>query len=227
MTKEFYPAEEEKGKRYFFDIGANIGTTSIYVKKELDSSLRVVAFECSRKNYDIMRVNCILNQVEDIEVECLGISNINKIWRCQYVPSNPGGTRLVSDKIPIKEVPTDMEDVQLIRFDDYIKSRNILPDEIKSIWIDVETHEPQVLDSMREVFVIKKVPILHEFTPSLYQSAGTFNLYESIITKHYDSFIDVNQWKKGIKKTLSVSAIREYAQKMLNSGTHQTDLFLF
>lgn len=75
LADKYFPDLVKSGG-YFLDIGANIGTTSIYVKKKINRNLQIVGFEPYKSNYDLFRVNCILNQAEDIRTECIGLSNV-------------------------------------------------------------------------------------------------------------------------------------------------------
>lgn len=79
---------DQKGK-YFLDIGANIGTISIYVRKI--HNIPVIGFEPSLQNYDLFRVNCIINHTEDIHTENLGLSDKTGFLTYEYIPSNSGG----------------------------------------------------------------------------------------------------------------------------------------
>ena len=223
LTERFYPTMEiQQEHGVFFDIGANIGTTSLYVKKQIGKSMRVIGFECGKTNYDIFRINCILNDAEDIVAEYAGCSNVTRKARYRYVSDNPGGSHIVSN-----EDPNGMEDVTLTRLDDYCKSKGIHPNEINYIWIDVEGHEPEVLDGMRAILAIKKIPLFHEFSPKHYQTVGSLDMYCSVVSQYYRNFIDVNEYISGTEKQRSVSEIEAFAQEMIDSGKNQTDLFLF
>lgn len=59
---EFFWKEAPRRQRgIFMDIGANIGTTSIYFRKKLAANLTYIAFEPVKENYKLLKINCILN----------------------------------------------------------------------------------------------------------------------------------------------------------------------
>ncbi|MBQ9361056.1 MAG: FkbM family methyltransferase [Lachnospiraceae bacterium] len=60
----------------FIDIGANIGTTSIYVKEKVPG-LKVIGFEPGRENFDLFRANIIMNRMDGVTAEWMGLSDEN------------------------------------------------------------------------------------------------------------------------------------------------------
>lgn len=73
LSEKFYP--KLKGK-YFLDIGANIGATSIYFYKKLDPDIQILAFEPTQKIYKILVCNIILNDMLDVaRAENLNLSD--------------------------------------------------------------------------------------------------------------------------------------------------------
>ena len=49
LSNKYYGGQN---KKYFLDIGASIGTTSIYVKKKFGKDLCVIGFEQSKEKFD-------------------------------------------------------------------------------------------------------------------------------------------------------------------------------
>ena len=221
LTEKYYEDVRVCKGGYFLDLGANIGTTSVYVRKLLGTEWKIVAVEACRDNYDLLRVNCILNHMEDIQTELFALSDRNGKASLQYEDGNPGGTCVVEN-----ENPTD--GVSMIRLDEYIEERKIKREDVHYIWMDVEGFEPKVIKGGWELFSSHRVAMVHEFTPSYYENMKTMEWYYENIGKLYDYFIDMDLYiRKGQEIVHSISEIRQFTNQMKDRGVFQTDLFLF
>lgn len=222
LTEKYYK-KSKKASGYFLDIGANIGTTSIYVKKKINPDLHVIGFEAGKENYDLFRVNCILNQVEDIKAELLGLSDSNMKKKYWYNTKNPGGSGIVGDNEEGKNITI----LEMVRLDDYLKNNNIVPNSIDYIWIDAESHESEIIDGAMETLSGggRKIPLLQEFNPVAYFKKNALELYCLNIEKIYQYFLDVNEYIAGKENIMQISQIYDFAIKMIESGRAQTDLF--
>lgn len=221
LAEKYYKDVRTCTGGYFLDLGANIGTTSIYVKKLLGDEWKVVAVEACRDNYDLLRVNCILNHTEDIRTELFALSDQSGTASLQYEDGNPGGTCVVEGDGMTGEVST-------VRLDDYVSQKVIAEKDIHYIWMDVEGFEPKVIKGGWKLFSSHRIAMIHEFTPSYYEKMGTMEWYYENIGKLYDSFIDMDLYiRKGQEKVYSISEIRQFTNQMKDRGIFQTDLFLF
>jgi len=221
LAEKYYKDARTCTGGYFLDLGANIGTTSIYVKKLLGDEWKVVAVEACRDNYDLLRVNCILNHTEDIRTELFALSDQSGTASLQYEDGNPGGTCVVEGDGMTGEVST-------VRLDDYVSQKVIAEKDIHYIWMDVEGFEPKVIKGGWKLFSSHRIAMIHEFTPSYYEKMGTMEWYYENIGKLYDSFIDMDLYiRKGQEKVYSISDIRQFTNQMKDRGIFQTDLFLF
>ena len=124
------------GTGYFFDIGANIGTTSIYVKN-LMPKVSVIGFEPGAENFKMFKSNCLINGMNDIKCENYGLSNGKAKAYFHYNMHNPGGSS-VSEK-------ESGEEVNLVTLDSYVESHDIPPKNIQYLWMDVEGYEAEVI----------------------------------------------------------------------------------
>lgn len=222
LVQIYYPgAKKEDG--YFLDIGANIGTTSIYVKKKMNTKARVIGFELCRPNYDFFRINCILNKTEDIKAELLGLSNTTVRKKYFYNTQNSGGSRILEEDIDSK----DANIVQVMKLDDYLKENNILPEDIGYIWMDTEGHEAEIIEGAAETLRTKKIPLLQEFNPVEYQRKNILKAYCKNMKNIYGHFLDVNEYIKGNKNAFPIDHIYDFAIEMEGHGKVQTDLFFF
>lgn len=206
------------GKKYFLDIGANIGTTSIYVKKKYCQDLCVIAFELSKENYDMFRVNCIINEAEDIWVENIGLSNVNGEAYYHYDTENPGGTKIQEDG----EEKT--RKVDLRRLDYWIAEHSIEPCEIAYIWMDTEGAEPEIIEGAVQILHNNQIPLLQEFNPVQYKSR--LKKYCENIGRAYSHFIDMREYIRGISCVREIRELEKYYEKRMQpEQIESTDLF--
>lgn len=220
LTDLYYGKKERKG--IFLDIGANVGTTSIYVKKVMNPQLHIIGFEVGKKNYDLFRVNCIINNVEDIEVEHVGLGNCNESKSYCYSRENSGGSFIVDN--PKDEA--SYEDVNLITLDEYFSHRDIL-EEIDYIWLDTEGYEANIIEGAVPILKKKRIPLVHEFNPFLYIEGGSWDLYKKNMKNLYKNFIDAREYGSGTYKEWSVDELEVFVDKMEKDGVKQTDLFFY
>lgn len=208
-----------KGGDYFLDIGANIGTTSIYVKKKVKPDLKIIGFEPEKRNYDLFRINCIVNGVEDIVIEQLGLSNENGQLSFSYNEKNSGASHIIKSEQNLGSK------IQVAKLDDYLQNNNIDVRKIGYLWIDTEGHEAEVILGGLETLNVNKIPILQEFNPGSYRLNGVWNSYYESICQIYDSFIDVNKYIETKEiQIFSIEQLLKYAEQI---NFEQTDLLLF
>ncbi len=216
LAKEYYGYEDEDG--IFLDIGGNIGTTSIYVKKRMNSKLKVIAFEPVDNNYKMFKANMFLNDLDesDIIVENIGLSNEITNKKVVLNEKNPGASNLV-DEVESSE---EWEEVVCTTLDIYIEEHNICPEEIKYIWMDVEGYEGFVFDGADKTLGQNTIPMFMEYVPEYLERASCKELLHEKLEMMYSKYICIEDYKKGIREPKS---IKELA---LGTGYRQCDLFL-
>jgi len=128
----------------FLDIGANIGTYSILLAKK---GLHGYAFEPIKSNFDALRINLILNNLEDkVKVFPVALGTEARKAEFAFDMVNTGASHLASiqpnDEVPEREEATVSEIVPLDSLMDQIHFEK---EERIFIKIDVEGMEDQVL----------------------------------------------------------------------------------
>lgn len=73
LAQKYYNVDDSEG--YFFDLGANIGTTGIYFTRKIAPNLKLLAFEPDTENFKLLRTNLILNDMGDITAQ-----EVKYIW---------------------------------------------------------------------------------------------------------------------------------------------------
>ena len=213
LSNKFY---DISGKKYFLDLGANIGTTSIYFHKKIDPSVKVLAFEADPETYKILRANFILNEMpEDSIIENYGLADKEGEMFLHRSPSNPGANSFINNH------NRGEVSVRLVALDDYFEQKNIHASEIKYIWIDTEGFESQVFFGMKKLVTTENIPIFFELNPSCYVNNGTFDDFINLIISNYKSYIDINEIKNGSATVHNVNDLWNYKER-----TDQTDIFL-
>lgn len=130
-----------------FDIGANTGLYSL-ITKSLNQKAQVVAFEPVPKVLEYLNYNVKLNHY-DIKVVPKAASNFNGEAKV-YLRKGEGFTTsvTVNKSLLAETTPKDELIIKTIRLDTFIEENKI--DKIDLMKIDVETHEPEVLEGMGE-----------------------------------------------------------------------------
>ena len=176
----------ENDQIFFCDIGANIGTTSIYFKKKIDRDISIMAFEPSSENYKLLRINALINDI-DISKHMFineGLSDRRENIIISYNSSNPGGSSVIKNIYDIKE------EAHLVSFDEYLRENSIDPKSLKYLWIDVEGYEARFLAGARDTLERINIPVFMEFIPRFYmERQDEFDMLMNEMERHFQYFI--------------------------------------
>jgi FkbM family methyltransferase len=164
----------------FIDVGANIGTQTIYALVS-GAFAGAVAIEPEPRNFDILQLNVLVNGLAE-RVTChkcgagekedellLGLEWGNRAAHSFVRPTNQSAQIAV----PVK------------RLDDLLAAR---PSPVGLVWIDVEGFEPSVLRGM-ESLMRQGTPVVVETNPHLYKG-GIADL-TGLLAPHYSHFVDL------------------------------------
>ena len=186
LTDKFYNIDDGEG--LFLDLGANIGTTSIYFLKNLTPNLKMLGFEPDAENFKMLKANLILNDLADnAVVENCGLGDTETEMTMYRAPLNPGANSLVADN------REDKERVKIIPLDSYFEKNKFNAKDIKYIWIDTEGFEPQVLFGMKNILTENPAPVFMEFNPHLYQKAGIYDKWIKFLSEFYIGYVFVQE----------------------------------
>ena len=169
---------------WFLDIGGNIGTTSIYCKLKVKPGLCFLAFEPVTMNAKLFAANAAFNGVmPDIQIEQLALSNqVQERAAVKINQSNWGNSHLITDG------PGD-ELVIVTTLDTYLAEHQIEQGDIKYIWIDVEGHEPEVLEGAALLYQRYRIPTCLEFNQKLYKDERKYEKMLSLLETYFTSFV--------------------------------------
>ena len=197
----FYSIAPKKEKGFFLEIGANVGTTSIYFKKKLADSLNYICFEPIKENYKYLKMNCILNDCEDIKVENIGMSNQNE-QKNMYIFDGAYGSSMVSDNDDANTICTFMT------LDKYIEDNVIDPKDIAYIWADVQCHELEVVEGAIKTLKASPASLYIEFSIAEYRKTeGKVAKFLNKLSEIYNSFIVYEQYTAGKKDVRDIKEL--------------------
>ena len=185
LSRQYYGVDDSEG--YFFDLGANIGTTGIYFTKKLVPNLKLLSFEPDAENFKLHRINLILNDMESKStlVNC-GLGDKFDEMTMYRDLANPGHNNFTEPK---DNVPT--ETVKIIPLDSYLAENKIAAKDVKYIWIDTEGFEPQVLFGAKNLLKENPAPIFMECNLRVWNESGRFKEFMSLLAESYSHLIHV------------------------------------
>lgn len=148
------------------DIGANIGYPSLLLSKLVGKSGKVIAFEPDKDNLQILRKNIKANNIQNIKVVPMAVSDHTGDGTLFVSDSHSGDHRIYN---PTGE-ERKTQNIKTISLDDYSKSNN----KINFIQMDVEGAEELVFKGMKRMLAKnKKINILMEFWPEGLREIGS------------------------------------------------------
>ena len=181
-------------------MGANIGTTGLYFLKKFAPDMRLIAFEPDIENFKLLRINTILNNLEDRAtlVNC-GLGEKFDEMTMYIEPSNPAANSVIKF-----EKRNRTETVKIIPLDAYLAENKITASKIKYIWIDTEGFEPQVLLGAKNLLRENPAPIFMECNLRAWDKSGYFEDMMTLLSESYSHFIHV----QGGDKIYPLEALR-------------------
>ncbi|MBU1010974.1 MAG: FkbM family methyltransferase [Bacteroidetes bacterium] len=148
-----------KNYTHFLDIGANVGTYSVYVGK---FGLKTYAFEPVYDNWKALNINLMLNNLErKVKAFNYGLSDVVTEAAFDFDPLNTGASHLSTidpdDEACVqRSLPTT---VTLVTLDQIRNELDIKPESPVLVKIDVEGMERQVLNGARK-FIQEQTSLL-------------------------------------------------------------------
>ena len=222
LAHQYYDVDDSRQK-YFFDIGANIGTTCISFYKKFDQNSKIAAFEPVGENYRLLRANALLNNMPEDTYEFVNKALGARSARARYnfKDFNTGAANIEyvkSDSVAGNE--ENITDVSTL--DEYVEDRNINYHDIKYIWIDTEGFEPEVIKGADNILSSVDIPVFMEFTPIFFRERANIETSEfvELLSKYYSKYIVV-----GIDGVHDIRELIGVPEKIKNV-TNQFDIFL-
>jgi FkbM family methyltransferase len=207
-------AGADRGRHTLLEVGGNIGTGAVEAI-HAHGFERVLAFEPEPENFKIMRMNAILNGVEDrIESIHAAISDTDGTAVLQVSSKNSGAHSLSGGDvraIGTIEVPT-------VSFDGMAARGELDPDAASLLWMDIEGYEIHALMGARTVME-RGVPVVMELNTPVLEAAGRIDQLLPTVAPHYTHVVRMGDLNKGGEGTAfqpieSIAALLEEARSM-------------
>jgi FkbM family methyltransferase len=177
------------------DIGANIGLMTMHLSQAVGPTGTVFSFEPAPDTCLRIRNNVLANKLSNVEVNELALSDRKGVCRL-VVPDGQNGMA----RIGYSDEELVSYQVPMITFDEWVSTQSLGP--VSVCKIDVEGHEPNVLDGMKETLAAGQIDAIvfedHEApTESLTQASlrshgfQIFRMFKTLRRVHYRSLDDV------------------------------------
>jgi FkbM family methyltransferase len=192
----------------FVDVGAHIGTHTIYALRT-GRFARAIAFEPEPRNARLLAMNLEANDLSEAVVvvrKAAGAAAGSAVLHLH--PRNTGAHAI--DAPPSVDGKGSLA-VPIVRVEDELEALGVSPSEVGLIWIDVEGHEPQVLDGLARL-IARSVPLTFEFTPSRYSTQMKQHLV-ALLVRHYTTVHSLG--RKDAAAPISTLASRQHTDDVL------------
>ncbi len=164
----------------FVDIGAHIGTHTIYALRT-GRFQRAIAFEPAPENARLLAMNLDINNLADAVVLVRKAAGAATGTGALHLhPRNTGAHAIGVPPSPDGQVSLE---VPIVRIEDELQALGIAPGEVGLVWIDVEGYEPQVLDGLAGI-IAGSVPLAFELNPGRYSVEMRERLV-ALLARHY------------------------------------------
>jgi FkbM family methyltransferase len=210
-------AEPLRG-RTILDVGANIGTTSVYALRTFGAA-RSVAFEPAPGNLRLLRQNLFANGVGDA-VRVLEVALSDRDGEVEFELSEensgdhrvraaagggvPGGELFAESGRAVIRVPAR-------RLDALVEEGAIHLGDVGIVWIDVQGHEAHVLEGARRV-LDARIPVAVEYWPYGLGRAGGLERFHALVAERFATVVDMGHPdREAPPRVLEAGAVAELA----------------
>jgi FkbM family methyltransferase len=181
VITELQQAGRLKPGGVFVDIGANIGTQTVYAMKTGLFS-RAVSFEPEPRNFELLTRNVAANGLTDrVTLVNKAVSDAAGESALYLHPHNNGAHSMVEPANPEKYKRVVLP---LTRLDDALKAASVAMKDPSMIWIDAEGFEPEIVSGFGDALAKRAVPLVIEYAPERY-SPDRQALLNGLLTRHY------------------------------------------
>jgi FkbM family methyltransferase len=219
--------------RSFVDVGANIGTTTIpaLLSHGFDTA---VAIEPEPENVRLLRLNVLLNDLED-RVTVLPIAASNEVgWSELVVNRSRGGKHWIatdSSKLGRKQRIEDaVLKVETVTLDQLVETGLIEPERTGLVWMDAEAHEGHILEGASSLLA-RGTPLVVEWNPVILDRVGDRGKLERAVASEYTHFAGMHRNPEPFEPSFPLQTVDQlpaYAERFLDraKGLTKTDILV-
>ena len=223
--------DEAVDSRTFIDVGANIGTTTVSALLEQEFG-RGVALEPEDVNFVTLRVNLLLNGVED-RVTAVQIAASDHVGTLPLVVDRTqGGKHWVATDDAAREralVTDEIVEIPITTLDELARQGVYDPDQVGLLWIDAQGHEGHILEGATSL-LSRGTPIVVEWDPAMLDKVGDRGRIERVAAESYTHFAAMRADRRGDGPKYwmrPASGLVEYAERFLGPRTESLNDVLF
>jgi len=212
----------------FFDVGANIGATTIQAARSPNVT-KVVAFEPTAETFGVLGANILLNEAsEKVVAVCSLVSGTDgqalfRVNSTDYAASESVDPTSVDGRSKHENA---IRRVGAISIDSYVAANKISPD---YLWIDVQGHELSVLNGARRLIDDRKVSIMIEWWPAGMRGGNSQKELTDFISSRFDRFAVVggeSDYERAIFHPRDLDGFTKYIIDNHGHGAHKNILLI-
>lgn len=219
-----------EGRGTLFDIGANVGVTSIPMLLR-GHFARSIAMEPAPETYRLLHSNICRNDLEDRILSLqVAASDADGELEFELSSRNWGDhrVRVGSSDLPVRELNAESDreviHVQARMIDDILDE---LPgdfvNDICLVWIDVQGHEGHAFTGASKLLA-RKIPVVSEICPYALARAGmSVERFQSIAERHWTRFAVLRR-KRFV--TYPIGILPKFFEELGDDGDFDNVIFL-
>jgi FkbM family methyltransferase len=172
----------------FLDVGAHIGTTTLFAVRHLDFA-EAVAVEPSVDNMLLLRLNVLANGLEGVvQTVRAAASNQNGL-----LDLDVGGLGSEYHHLASGDGTAELRQLVPTTTLDALAARGVFePDRVGLLWMDIEGHEVHALEGA-SALLERRVPLVVEFCREKLERAGTLGRVPELLSAHYSRILDLRE----------------------------------
>ena len=202
---------------FFIDIGAHYGFYTLLVATKHKNS-KILALEPVPENYEIVKKNLELNNLENVKVFNLAVSSKDEIKRFNITEASDS---FGFYQHPLTRTTKEIE-VRAVTLDKFIKDIPKVPTIVK---VGTEGHEIRVLEGMRNILKdCEDIKLFIEFNPTCLKNSGSQpeDLLEMVGKIGFDIYFIDDEQRETYK--LDEEQVKNWGT-FLGEGNFQKDYF--
>jgi FkbM family methyltransferase len=220
-------------RRSFVDVGANIGTTTIpaLLAHGFDTA---VAIEPEPENVRVLRLNILLNDLED-RVKVLPVAASNEVGRSELVVDRSRGGKhwIATDRSKLRRknlAENAMLKVETVTLDHLVEIGVIEAERTGLVWMDAEAHEGHILEGASSLLG-RGTPLVLEWNPVILDRVGDRGKLERAVASDYTHFAGMHRNPEPLEPSFplqTVDRLPAYAERFLDRsrGLTKTDILV-
>jgi FkbM family methyltransferase len=219
--EELYIANSLKEGMTVFDIGANIGLTTILMAQAVGANGRIYSFEPSPPTFRQLQLNINLNGLWQVSVKCLALNNVSGLIPFHVFPEGFEVYNSIGARERVEGLSADQViHVPAITLDEYCQENNIIS--IDFLKIDVEGAEELVLIGAQRI--LKQNPqlkiMIELYEPSARQCGSS-------IAACLELFQKLDFYPHALTPAGGIVALSQQDYQLIDRGEYPKHNFVF